>query len=166
LILQPCRSCGHEVSTEALSCPHCGAPKPTAAAKEKERAGKQTLAIGCLGLLVVLVIFAVVGSEGPSASAGAARTPDKITVYTMGQTFVERSLRAPQSARHPWGSDSYLVDQLAPNRWRVRSYVDAQNAFGASIRTCYDVTMTMSGGSWTLEAISTTPWPSCAGIIR
>ena len=26
-----CRDCGHEVSRQALLCPHCGAPKPAAA---------------------------------------------------------------------------------------------------------------------------------------
>ncbi len=30
--MKPCRECGHEVSEQALTCPHCGAPQP---AKEK-----------------------------------------------------------------------------------------------------------------------------------
>jgi hypothetical protein len=30
--MKPCRECGHEVSEQALSCPHCGAPQP---AREK-----------------------------------------------------------------------------------------------------------------------------------
>jgi hypothetical protein len=30
--MKPCRECGHEVSEQALICPHCGAPQP---AKEK-----------------------------------------------------------------------------------------------------------------------------------
>jgi hypothetical protein len=29
--LQPCRECGHHVSTKAKSCPRCGLPKPTRA---------------------------------------------------------------------------------------------------------------------------------------
>ena len=32
MALQPCRECGREVSTEAATCPHCGTPRPTAAA--------------------------------------------------------------------------------------------------------------------------------------
>ena len=27
--MKPCRECGHEVSEQALTCPHCGAPQPT-----------------------------------------------------------------------------------------------------------------------------------------
>jgi hypothetical protein len=30
--LAPCRECGAQVSTQAFSCPHCGAPRPTDAA--------------------------------------------------------------------------------------------------------------------------------------
>lgn len=26
--MKPCRDCGHEISEQALSCPHCGAPHP------------------------------------------------------------------------------------------------------------------------------------------
>ncbi len=26
--MKPCRECGHEVSEQALTCPHCGAPQP------------------------------------------------------------------------------------------------------------------------------------------
>ena len=29
MALKPCRTCGHLVSREARSCPHCGCPRPT-----------------------------------------------------------------------------------------------------------------------------------------
>ena len=32
MALAPCRECGRDVSTEAAACPHCGVPRPTAAA--------------------------------------------------------------------------------------------------------------------------------------
>ncbi|MCL6620942.1 MAG: zinc ribbon domain-containing protein [Syntrophobacterales bacterium] len=35
--LTPCRECGRELSTEALSCPHCGAPSPGAAPRRPWR---------------------------------------------------------------------------------------------------------------------------------
>ena len=28
MALTKCRECGQEISSEAVSCPHCGAPKP------------------------------------------------------------------------------------------------------------------------------------------
>ena len=28
MALMKCRECGHEISSEAASCPRCGAPKP------------------------------------------------------------------------------------------------------------------------------------------
>ena len=31
MALAQCRECGKEISTEAVSCPHCGVPSPTSA---------------------------------------------------------------------------------------------------------------------------------------
>jgi hypothetical protein len=31
MALVPCRECGTQVSTQAFSCPHCGAPRPSEA---------------------------------------------------------------------------------------------------------------------------------------
>jgi len=89
MILQPCRSCGQVVSTEALTCPHCGAPKPTAAAREKERAGKQTIAIGCLVVgaafvLFIIVLASVTGtSKSPSTTAARPTSPPWVQLASV-----------------------------------------------------------------------------------
>lgn len=36
MALEPCRECGHEVSTEAETCPQCGVPNPTRDEDEHE----------------------------------------------------------------------------------------------------------------------------------
>ncbi len=48
-----CHECGHEISTSAESCPHCGA-------KKKQSLGQAK--VGCGALLLVLIGFAVVVS--------------------------------------------------------------------------------------------------------
>jgi RNA polymerase subunit RPABC4/transcription elongation factor Spt4 len=77
MALKPCRECGGQVSTEARSCPHCGAQAPTdeiqshapvltptppsiAAAKSKSSAGT----VGCLGCIGILIVFGVISSIG------------------------------------------------------------------------------------------------------
>jgi len=45
---------------------------------------------------------------------------------------------------------------LGGGRYRVQSYVDAQNSFGAMIRTRYDCTVHWIGGDrWKLEDLKT-----------
>jgi len=89
MTVQPCRSCGQVVSTEALTCPHCGAPKPTAAAREKDRAGKQTITIGSLVVgaafvLFIIVLASVTGtSKSPSTTAARPTSPPWVQLASV-----------------------------------------------------------------------------------
>jgi hypothetical protein len=59
--LQPCRDCGHEVSSEAVACPKCAAPiRPVKAASEG--VFLKTLNCGCIVFFVVagLIVFMMV----------------------------------------------------------------------------------------------------------
>jgi hypothetical protein len=90
MALQPCRECGHEVSTEAQTCPHCGAGQPAVNAehslsapfaKAPQRRVWPTL--GCLGLLGFL-LWAI--GQG---------THDQPPSLALGQLYrVKRSLPA------------------------------------------------------------------------
>ncbi|MHC1727685.1 MAG: zinc-ribbon domain-containing protein [Syntrophobacteraceae bacterium] len=67
--MKPCRECGHEVSEQAIACPHCGAPSP---AREKwdgwgfEYKSKWTL----LGLPLVHISFKYRPNRMPVAAKG------------------------------------------------------------------------------------------------
>jgi hypothetical protein len=67
MALRACRECGHQVSSEAPTCPQCGAKDPvgTAAAVRNARAA------GCLTVIGVIVILSVVGQ--------LVKTDDKTT---------------------------------------------------------------------------------------
>lgn len=54
----------------------------------------------------------------------------------MSHDFVKNQLKAPSTAKFPWYDDS-CVDSLGNSRYRVTSYVDAQNSFGAMLRSNY-----------------------------
>jgi hypothetical protein len=60
--------------------------------------------------------------------------PDEISAYVMCQDFVEDRLKAPSSADFPQLSD-WTAAKTGPDQWRIRSYVDAENSFGATIRS-------------------------------
>lgn len=67
--------------------------------------------------------------------------------------YVSAVLRAPATARFPsWrdaGDPTVRVIHYAPCRARVVSWVDAQNGFGAKLRTHYTIDMESPDGGET-----------------
>ena len=57
--------------------------------------------------------------------------------YIMMEKYVEQRLISPKSAEFPGVFDGKLdhVQYLGNQKYRIVSYVDAQNSFGALIRT-------------------------------
>lgn len=65
------------------------------------------------------------------------------------QTLVDASLKAPSTADHPW-LDRDIFDH-GELRYTVRSYVDAQNSFGAMTRTEYHCEVQYKGAGDSLD---------------
>lgn len=88
----------------------------------------------------------VVGNQ-PVDVAG----PEAVTAYTMCKHFTEQRLKAPSTATWPWRYDDVTSD-LGGGIFRVQTYVDAQNGFGAMIRSNVDCTVKfIENGRWHLE---------------
>ena len=69
---------------------------------------------------------------GPSGFAGA----------TFCENHARSQLKSPSTADFPWLTEAVpsISDRNKPlpeQTWVVRSYVDSQNAFGATVRTNY-----------------------------
>lgn len=72
----------------------------------------------------------------------AEPTCDKAMAFVMSQGFIEKRLKAPASASFPWMSaEGVAIRDLGDCEFRVRAYVDAQNSFGANIRTWYSMNL-------------------------
>jgi hypothetical protein len=86
---------------------------------------------GCLGLIGVAVAFfiviALVANGGEDAGSETA-------AFVMCQDFVKDQLRSPSTARFPTVREA-TITSAGSDAYQVRSHVDAQNAFGAEIRT-------------------------------
>ena len=65
--------------------------------------------------------------------------PNYNAQIAQAQEFVRAGLKSPASASFPW--TDYKVYDLGGDKWIVSSYVDAQNGFGANIRTRWAVVM-------------------------
>lgn len=111
-----------------------------AAKKSTKALGRSLTLICCLGLVVCGVWYfwhcksdRLAGSELVAIEEGCGSTA---MAYVISQDFIKRELKSPSTAKFPAMWKSNVVD-LGDCRFRVRSYVDAQNAFGAMLRTSY-----------------------------
>jgi len=75
---------------------------------------------------------------------------DQGSAYTAAKAFVEQRLKSPSTAEFPWMSQSGVTVLPAGEcGFRVLGYVDAQNAFGATMRARYVADIEhVPGGNW------------------
>jgi len=60
----------------------------------------------------------------------------------MCQNFVKTQLKAPATAEFPWGANKASRGEW---RYQIASYVDAQNTYGAQVRTHFNCDMQYHG---------------------
>lgn len=91
-------------------------------------------------------------------AARAKKCSDTTLAFVMSQEFVKRNLKAPSTAEFPWITDDQVAIATKPDcGFRVLGWVDAQNGFGAQIRSKYRVDMKLlddKAGTWQLTDIS------------
>ena len=90
-----------------------------------------TIMFSLIGVSILLAIIAI-KSEPPDAWKNRDNT---ITAYFMMQEFVKKNLKSPSTAQFP----DYKEITINKNNfvYSVSGYVDAQNSFGAIMRTYY-----------------------------
>jgi hypothetical protein len=102
---------------------------------------------------VIAALFAVmVALRGSFNGAGSTATPatqggNPYTVWRICQERVAAELKAPSTADFP-GYDERSISHSGVD-WFVTSYVDAQNSFGAKLRTHYTCTASFNPGTST-----------------
>ena len=80
------------------------------------------------------------GIEEQSKDPDHWKTRDNSSMaYIMMEGFVEKRLKAPRTAKFPGVFDGKLdhVSSIGNYSYRISSYVDSQNGFGALIRTTF-----------------------------
>lgn len=135
---------------------------------------KKTNNVGCMVIALVVVVglvgygvasnyysapnSRVFGSDGRQISGppAASNIADRSDACFMSQKFVRQNLKAPTTAEFPaWTEENCNARQIN-GTWKVRSYVDSQNSYGAMIRSDYGVEMSYNAGAdtWTLLDIA------------
>ncbi|NIC42700.1 hypothetical protein [Aquabacterium sp. A08] len=118
-----CPACGGVVAIGIKACPHCGHKKPY-----PKPVSKATVAIT---YSVVVGTMVIVGTT-PDNNTGR----DAVSAHMYCERLVKSSLKAPSSAKFASFSDA-SVTSTGAGKFRVVSYVDAQNSFGAMIRNSF-----------------------------
>lgn len=103
MALKKCRECGGQVSTDAKTCPHCGATDPLGTTRQAT--------IGCL--TVILIAGGVIWAFNSWNDSSQKATPDKATAAAVAV--------APSDADIVNGAYRHVVD--------VQGSVDAARAF-------------------------------------
>lgn len=141
-----CPECSHEVSDSAMSCPNCGfeLKKQHQSKKPKKKSG------GCLPWVVVtLVILALITLYSIFRDDTSEESPiqhSEVLAYNYAEDFVEKKLKSPSTAEFPGvvEKDKHIVS-MGNGEYKITSWVDSQNSFGATIRTEFSCTIIFEG---------------------
>jgi hypothetical protein len=122
MALIKCKECGSEVSTDAKSCPKCGA-------RLKKSGCLPILGYGFLGLIALAVIGDLIGGPNKSTHPVDSQRTQEAEDYTtkkVGEQAVRSMLKDPDS-----GLFTDTVGRIKNGMHVACGYVNAKNSFGA-----------------------------------
>jgi len=97
--------------------------------------------IGIVAIFFICGICSLVASMGGSSGNGTENSIGPTDASVMCEYFVKKQLKAPSTAKFPhyWELEitTYGKNEGVKDAFRVKGYVDAQNGFGAMIRSNY-----------------------------
>jgi len=93
----------------------------------------------CFMSVLVLMIFCILAAGSSETDPNAWKTEDNsMMAYIMMEDFIPKYLKSPSSVKFPGFLKKDLHTTFLGNcTYRIRSYVDSQNSFGAMIRTWF-----------------------------
>lgn len=155
-----CPKCSMEIPAAAIKCPHCRS------AVGMSFWGK-VIAVLFIGMVGSCVIGKAIAPKEQTPApvkteyelAAEKREETKANVKYNARRYVELTLKAPSTAKFPYdGEFSAWQTPESKDVWEVTGYVDAQNSFGAMIRSNWYVKIFVVGGSYQLVDIKI-PYP-------
>ena len=128
-----CKYCAMMIPKEAKYCPHC-----------RKRQGTST-GVKILAVLLFLFLIGFISSLSKTGSNFSSTLSDRaFTAWAVHELFVKNALKAPGTAEFAPQSAS-KVETVGKDTYKITSYVDAQNSFGAKIRNYYTIVLKDNG---------------------
>lgn len=128
-------------------CPHCNATN------------MYFFAATAITFVVTIAVLRFLIANIPTSSnySSARSDPGQSSIaYMMTEDFVRKRLKSPSSAEFPGVLDGRVdhVEYIGAGRYVIRSWVDAQNGLGATIRKDFNAVIENEGDQWNLLSLS------------
>jgi len=109
------------------------------------------LGLGCMGLIVaVFILVMVIAIRNKPTPAQQAATNEKNAGYTAAfvcQNAVRERLKAPATADFEAPRNAQ-INRYDSGNYEIVSHVDAQNSFGAKLRSAYTCVVAPDGAGF------------------
>lgn len=102
-------------------------------AEERKSSGFDRLVAVFIAMLFAVIVYSAIFGEPPAEVPTDAKSIANTHGWTACRDEVKLRLKSPSTADFPWGPDK-VVD-IGEDRFMVLGHVDAQNGFGAMIRS-------------------------------
>lgn len=115
-----------------------------------------------LGIIVISAVWALSQKPAmmdhpptpPAEIEKQKRVAEYMEAVDAAKQFVVAGLKTPTTAKFPSIMD-FTAGKGTDGNWRVIGFVDAQNSFGAMIRTRFVCVLSKHGGKWWLVKLTT-----------
>ncbi len=125
---------------------------------------------GCMAIIIIAIIIAIIyimGSSGNSSSSSGNSSSssgnssslstdmtNKILAYLYAMDFVKKELKSPSTAKFPGTLEKIKnTTYLGNNTYKIVSWVDSQNSFGATLRTNFSCIIIIKADSDRCKAL-------------
>lgn len=145
MALTGCPECKKKVSDSAKTCPHCGLEILKQGENDNKKAGKGCMVMFIAFAIIVGVIY-MMSSDSDDSSSSSDYDTNTFLAYNYATEFVKKQLKSPSTAE--FASTFEQADHtthLGNQRYKISSWVDSQNSFGATIRTEFSCIIAFEG---------------------
>jgi hypothetical protein len=134
-----CPECKKEVSDTIQNCIHCGYQIKQHRRIPKKKDNSILIMLVIVGILLVTFIILNHGEDYPPVSSPTS-------AYYHVEIFVKKQLKSPSTAKFPSEKEKDKhTNSLGFGKYKIDSWVDSQNSFGATIRTKFSCSIVFEG---------------------